>query len=184
MTDVEEKPILATVVPEPSDPVAPHRRKVYSVPRRFGLGTIFVVTTLFAVLFGILTGIGVPGEFILILAGFLTIIGFAQMLLFGGKHPRLASVETGMILTPIIVIAEMFYYDFPFGSEPFEIIVNSVRMIQFGIALGMINGYTGGGVVAGVFLIMDHVERKMYGKRENGEHARTSSDTGPADDPV
>jgi hypothetical protein len=48
------------------------------------MGTIFVVTTLFAVLFGILTGVGAPGAFILSLAGFLAIIGFAQMLLFGG----------------------------------------------------------------------------------------------------
>ena len=105
MTDEEKTPILTTAVSGLSDPADPLRGKVYSVPRRFGMGTIFVVTTLFAVLFGILTSVGAPGEFVLILAGFLAIIGFAQMLLFGGKRPRLASVLPGIVLTTLISLA-------------------------------------------------------------------------------
>ena len=185
MTDVEEIPILATVVPEPSDPATPQRRKVYSVPRRFGMGTIFVVTTLFAVLFGILTGVGAPGEFVLILAGFLAIIGFAQMLLFGGKRPRLASVVTGIVLTTLIGLTWMgiLISEGRFSGLTDLLVVGLVVCAVstfIGFTFGLVFGYAGGGVVAGVFLIMDHVERLMYGRRENGEDPKTSNETPPA----
>jgi len=44
----------ADLIAKPSDTPGSPRRKVYGVPRRFGMGTIFVVMTAFALLFGIL----------------------------------------------------------------------------------------------------------------------------------
>ena len=76
---------VADLISKPADKAGTPRQKVYGVPRRFGMGTIFVVMTAFALLFGILKSWGIPGEVVLLLAGFLVAIGLAQTLLFGGK---------------------------------------------------------------------------------------------------
>jgi hypothetical protein len=137
--------------------------KVYSVPRRFDLATIFVVMLAFSLLFGAMKAFQFPAEASASIAGFIAAIGAAQALLFGGRRPRTASLVTGSLIFTGILLATW--------------VANGPRMTHWGLILfgatygvigGGILGYLSGGIVAGVFLIADKV-RKMFFKMPSAE---------------
>ena len=66
-------------------------------PRRFGIGTLLVVTTMFGVLFAGLQALGCPPIVFFLALLFFTAVGLGQAFLFGGKHPRRASVIVGAV---------------------------------------------------------------------------------------
>jgi ABC-type proline/glycine betaine transport system permease subunit len=83
----------------PRSPEAPELKaaKVYSVPRRYDLTTMFVVSTAFALLFAGMRILEWPKEAALTTGLFITLVGLGQAMLFGGKSPRLASVVVGVV---------------------------------------------------------------------------------------
>ena len=70
--------------------------RLYSVPRRYDLATLFTVTLAYALLFGAMQRSGMPPNVAFDVAGFITLVGIGQALLFKGNAPRLASVVTGV----------------------------------------------------------------------------------------
>jgi hypothetical protein len=80
----------------------------YGVPRRFGLGTIFIVTAVFALAFAILdaalTSYEFPAEGIPGIVSVVAVIGAGQAFLFQGRRPRLASIVSGMVLVPVLAV--------------------------------------------------------------------------------
>jgi hypothetical protein len=68
------------------------------VPRRYGVGTLLVITTLYSILFAFLRSVGAPPAVFVVVALYLAGIGAAQMLLFQGERPREASILTGSAL--------------------------------------------------------------------------------------
>ena len=122
--------------------------KVYSAPRKFDLATILTVTFAYAMLFGALTlaaGGRRDAAFMMIAwnGGFITLVGLAQPILFGGKRPREASQITGGVAA--IVIAFLLPDSTGFCALPF--------FLLFGVLLG----YLAGALVGGVFLVADAV---------------------------
>lgn len=130
------------------------RDDTVGVPRRYGLRTLLIVTAAFAALFGALTAMGVQPGAIAAVAGFLFVVGLGQAFLFGGELPREASVGVGVVVTTLAAFLIVFvigavdaviYYFIPVG----------------GVVFGAVLGYAAGVIDAGVFLVLDAVEKWM-----------------------
>jgi hypothetical protein len=112
------------------------------VPRRFGVGTLLVVTLCYALLFGLLRMIGADGAASITIAGFLTAIGIGQIIC-GPARARIASTAIGAFGLPLFIVVT----ELAAGEVP-----------QFNVCCvplsGALLGYLGGVLVAGVFLLM------------------------------
>lgn len=123
--------------------------KIYSVPRRFDLATIFVVTAAYSLLLGTISGFGGHPLISLGVGGFITMVGLGQALLFGGQKPRLASVLVGTVcyFLPIIIMTFVAGPSMPRGILPW--------MLLQGVVFAPVFGYFAGVLVGGVFLVAD-----------------------------
>jgi hypothetical protein len=132
----------------------------FGVPRRFGIGTILVVTTAFGLLLSLLQGLGAPPGVVWFVIVFVSLVGLGQMLLFGAKQPRMASIVVGAICLPLMTFATAVFFS-PRGVRAEEAACTTIAAAIFGALFG----YLAGGVVAGVFLIMDGVEQALTGAK-------------------
>jgi len=131
-------------------------REEAGVPRRFGVGTLLLITTMFAVLFAVLRALGVPALVFAGIALFFMAVGLGQMLLFKGERPRRASITTGAFLGagfPVFCWALHCALGprFAVSSHPLDSVVGA-----FG---GAFYGYLAGILIAGVFLMIDKLKR-------------------------
>ena len=144
------------------------------VPRRFGVGTLLVITTMYAMLFAILRACGASPLVFVVLALLFTAVGLGQIFLFKGQRPQRASMIAGAcffvglyVVYRVVIGDEYFYLPFaPF--DPVE-----------GAFFGAIYGYFAGLLTAGTFLVIDklltgafllmdklkHVQNKSRGQR-------------------
>jgi hypothetical protein len=164
--------------PSPTRPAS----KLYSVPRRYDLATLFAVSSAYALLFGVLRLFGAPPVAIGWAGLFISVVGLGQALLFGGRSPRAASVVVGV---PVwcATVAWMVPRD---GWETAfrELIYLPFAGICCGVIPGAILSYVAGAMVAGVFLVADKV-RQRFEKRNSGKNADASpwaEETEPAAD--
>ena len=130
-------------------------------PRRFGIGVMLLMMTMYAVLFAFMQVMGTPPVVFAFIAIFVTGVGFAQMALFGGKYPRAASIWAGAFLLPIqvgaLIIWNMLYLD----AEPVIMtIAITIAVAVPCIPLGVFLGYLSGGLTAGVFLLIEKYWKK------------------------
>jgi hypothetical protein len=127
--------------------VTPRRPQV-GVPRQFGIGTMMVLATMFAVVCAVLKTIGSPPVGFAIVLIFLVWSALCQAVLFKGKNPRRASIIGGMALYPvmsIVAVAAMPPDRPPIWAWPFIIPVSAI--------IGGAYGYAAGCLVAAVFLV-------------------------------
>jgi hypothetical protein len=129
----------------------------FGVPSRFGIGTLLVVTAAYGLLLTLLRSLlDWDPRAIAWFVVFVSLVGAGQMLLFGSRRPRQASLITGAIALPaIILFTFVFHGD---GRSPPEALGCSVCAAML---FGAPAGYLAGGVVAGVFLVMDAVQRAL-----------------------
>jgi hypothetical protein len=120
------------------------------VPRRYGPGTLLVVTTAYALLFAGFKAFGADQAWWIGTAVFLTGIGIAQMI-GGPKNARPASMIAGAILLPISSIVAGLVLGLKADSE---FAVGLVCSVLLGVPLG----YVGGVLVGGVFLMMRYAD--------------------------
>ncbi|MCC6509290.1 MAG: hypothetical protein IT423_09295 [Pirellulaceae bacterium] len=118
--------------------------KIYSVPRRFDLATLFVVSNAFALLFALLAFIGYDSLTKLLWFAYISGVGVSQAVLYAGRAPRLSSVVSGGVL--LAILGAPVSEDLDFGS-----IFSPLMMLIFGLPIG----YLSGAVIGGVFLIAD-----------------------------
>jgi hypothetical protein len=135
--------------------------RIYSAPRRFDLPTIFVVTTAYSMLFALLSALGWPIVPVLWTAGFITMTGVCQAVLFGGQRPRMASVVSGVttLSATLVVVwlvngARRFPDSAMFGA------------LAFNALFGALLGYVAGTIIGGVFLLSDLL-RGRFGRPDN-----------------
>jgi len=143
----------------------------YGMPRRFGLGTIMLLTTLFGILLTALIENGVPRLGVAVVVTFVFLIGAAQVILFGGKHPRKASIVAGAILVALIAVSVGLVERNFRGQVDRNFLGTALFGLPLWASLGGLFGYASGGIVAGIFLIMDHAEQaqdwiKRYARHE------------------
>ena len=128
-------------------------------PRQFSIGNMLAVTTLYAVLFGVLRWLETPPRVFVEITLLFTIVGLAQAFLYQGKRRHTASMIGGACFcvgawvfdliavawakTPLLVVA-------PF--DPIE-----------GAFFGAIFGYLCGALVSGGFLVLGGLRRLAAG---------------------
>lgn len=131
--------------------------RVYSVPRRFDVATMLVVTLAYALLFGVLRSVRIQSLDVVKVAGFFTCVAIGQAMLFRGKRPRISSVMVGVVyivamygvraITRDASLLEVHYF---------------VLMIWLVIAMaGAISGYFAGVAIGAVFLLSDVMRRSI-----------------------
>ena len=128
----------------------------FGVPSRFGIGTLLVVTAAYGALLALLRALDWDARLIAWIIVFISLVGAGQMLLFGSRRPRHASLLTGAVALPAIVVTAAILHSGRRGP-PSDIGCGLVAAMIFGAPAG----YLAGGVVAGVFLIMDAVQRGL-----------------------
>ena len=152
---LDEPPPKDPIAPEPSSPTRPvppatrvggKTPTIYSVPRRFDLATLFVVSFAFALLFGACRFFEMRTEVVLVLSGFFALIGVSQAVLFQGKRPRLASlVAGGLINVSLDTLFRLYFYqESPYIAELFFITI-----------FGAILGYVAGCLVGTIFMLAE-----------------------------
>jgi putative addiction module component (TIGR02574 family) len=140
--------------------------KLYSAPRRFDLATIFVVTAAYAIILSSLRGLGSPPLVVFYIAGFITLVGIGQAVLFGGTKPRLASVLTGIVAYFVGMVTAPLVGHFDIGGAVEQVAV----ALLFAAPVGAPLGYVAGVIVGGVFLVADAI-RQMHTRPADVENA-------------
>jgi hypothetical protein len=130
----------------------------YMVPRRFGMSAILGIVTALAILFGGFRLLNAPPAVYLFFGLQTLVICFAQML--HGKAPRLASSLAGAVLAPLflmpIIASEMHHWE----RRGLPAAMISIFLLVFGVPIGAFLGYLTGTCAAGIFLVMDYLEKK------------------------
>lgn len=159
MEPLEPRPSLS----QPIVPSEPAR-----VPRRFGVGTLLLFTTMYALLFGLMQAAGVPPVVPISLAALFTLVGLGQMLLFRGKRPRLASFLVGGAVSCLLALVNRLGMWLFYGT-PLDV-WSALRIFFFllpAFLWGGLLGYAAGCLLAGVFLLLKPFEKR----REHADEA-------------
>lgn len=132
------------------------------VPRRFSIGTIFVLLTLYGILFRLLVLLGAAANWTALICLFFGIVTVSQMMLFHGARPRAASLVSGMVACPLLLVAvaidEMTSrwtgWTPLAGGGGLDRVDGFVSAILLLAMLGLPLGYMVGGTTAGVFYVL------------------------------
>ena len=154
-----------------SSSAEPTRPKVYSAPRRFDIFTLMVVTVAYAFLFMLTSMIGTINKTASfwtssVLGIFLAFVAVAQIVLFQGKAPRLASMLAGVTAVAIWLLVFVVRFSDPLGA-PHDLAWGVICSCIWGAPVG----YLAGATVGGVFLISDVLRRKVLNRRLKSEEA-------------
>ncbi len=134
------------------------------VPRRLSVAALFVLLTFYGVLFRFLVMIGTSSNWTAITCLFFAAVTVGQMVLFRGNRPRAASIVTGAIICPAILVAAIIdesltqftgWRPLASGLDTPAALASALAMLSM---IGMLFGYLLGGTLAGVFLVI----AKMY----------------------
>lgn len=164
----QDAPLLLTA----KDLVTP--RRTAHVPRRFGIGTMMVITACFAVFFSILKVAGAPWQVYLFIPLFVVGAGLGQVLLFRGRRPRTASVLAGIILGGVLSFVGAVIEGINSESNnglPVSYFIEhwAISMLCPGLFLCSILGYLSGLVASALFLFC---ERKEQAEEDKAEEER------------
>ncbi len=145
-------------------PVADQEVVPAQVPRRFPVGTMLAFTAIFAVVLSILRTAGVPPIGIVVVGGWVIVIGLAQAVLFKGKRPRAASMWAGATLSCIapLVGAAIAAYHSPGIGRFMEAVAGGICAMFPVAAVGAAMGYVTGCGLAGVFLVIDRIRTGQW----------------------
>ncbi len=130
--------------------------KVYSVPRRYDLATLFAVSLAYSLAFGVMRMCNLSATAFAAVAAFVTCVGLGQAILFKGEAPRAASLLVGMAFCPVAAVAVAVQ-----GAGP-DVGRVVAEMVPFALILsipGAFAGYFTGVAVGGVFLIAEYVRK-------------------------
>lgn len=128
--------------------------EAYGVPRVFDLFTLMAITLAFAVLFALLKLLSPAFDasstgLTLLISGYVTLIALAQMFMYSGSNPRMASIMAG----PVAMLAMFVVFWIPFVGLGLGLALSISVFLS--ILFGFAAGYLAGAVVAGVLLIAD-----------------------------
>jgi hypothetical protein len=148
-----ELPVMATVVESPIRRKPP--RAPAGVPRRFSIGTMMILVTAFAMLFGVLKTLNVHPIAFAVISLFIGGVAASQSLLFKGKMPRLASYVGGIIMYCLIasVTAVLAFFTDRGPVSILDVLGTLLAVSVWGASFGGLLGYAVGCLVAAIFLV-------------------------------
>jgi len=129
----------------------------YYVPQRFGMSAILGIMTAMALLFGGLQFLNADGVVYLFFGLQAIVICIVQM--FSGKSPRLASAATGALLAPLFSLHLLEAADIRVHVRGWDRVFAMIVLAIPGVPIGAFLGYLTGTCAAGVFLVMETLER-------------------------
>jgi hypothetical protein len=132
----------------------------YSFPRRFGMGTLLLATTLFAMLFAVLQWARVRPEQLFFYALFVATVSLAQMVF--ERSPRWASVLAGGVYLPLSMMLIPMIRGRPVFREG-----DTGSTVVTWVLIGLFVGYAGGALIAGVFLASDFLSRIVSRRQDS-----------------
>jgi len=121
------------------------REGTVGIPRRFGTVRVLGLITLFAILFGLFSWLDFHPVAFVIFTLFIGLVGLGQVILFGGREPRRASVVVGAAAGVCIALWAAMH-------EPIHLREATIVLVVL-VAFGALFGYLAGGLLAAVFLI-------------------------------
>jgi hypothetical protein len=125
-----------------------------STPVQFGIGTLLVITTMYAVLFASLRVLHAPPSVFVVIALLFTVVGLGQTFLYKGQRPRRAS----MIAGACFFVGLYVIYRVAFGDEYLYHFFAPFDPVE-GAFFGAIYGYVAGLLISGAFLVVDKAKR-------------------------
>ncbi len=128
------------------------QQKTYGAPRVFDLFTLMSVTLAFGLLFACMKALDASPEVFISVTSFVTMVAMAQMMLFGGNSPRLASLVGGPMALCCVFIGLGLWYQGQAAQY-----LGVICLLPLGVPFG----YLSGGMIAGVFLIADELRAKF-----------------------
>jgi hypothetical protein len=152
---------LQSNVPGQQPPSA--KPSVYSVPRRFSLASIFLLTVAFALLAALVHWLRLPPAWAVGMMVFFALVGLLQLTLH--RTPRQASMLAGCILFPPVGTALIILSDPTYAMSPFSDL--AFHAACWSIA-GAAAGYVMGTLVGGVFMLADWTAALT--RAANGRH--------------
>lgn len=135
----------------------------FVVPRRFGMSGILGIMTGMAILFGCFQAYSVPPVLYLFFGVQAIVICVVQM--FNRQAPRAASAISGAIILPLFLVLAG-------ALGPRRMHGPIICELVGSLPLGVLLGYATGTLAAGVFLVMDMMERLIAGEPLEGPAGR------------
>ena len=167
LTDFESLGTMLATVEEVGVRTGCHTRPVMpqevGVPNRFGVGTLLIISTMYAGLFALWRLLGGSLRFLVWVTLFFSAIGLGQMLLYKGRQPRKSSVVVGAYVYPFMFIGFIIqmaiddrqYFTNEDLSHIGSIVSFFVFLFLFNIPVGMFLGYLAGLLIAAHFFVID-----------------------------
>lgn len=121
--------------------------KTYSVPTRFGIGTLLAVTLAFGLLSGLFRWAGLPAQAVFVVFGIIAYVGVVQFVF--DKSPRQASALAGAIPFAAWPLGNWFLYGPGFVVANFPEI--AFMSAYWGLG-GALLGYLVGATIGSVFM--------------------------------
>lgn len=165
----QETPLTAELLPcgPPTTGLLDWVGPATGVTRRFSIGMLFAVTTVYAVLLAGMRMLDFQVVTIIFWLVFFTGAGLGQPILFGGKSPRVASMVLGAVLLPLETIVLLAYL---YTSDGGGIAPNDIPpLVVLCVPLGAPTGYLAGCLAAGVFFLADQYNKLIEKRRPSDE---------------
>ena len=132
------------------------KKPAVGMPRKFSMAVLMMMVTLFAVMFSILRWLDASPVYYGIFGVLVFGVTLGQMILFGGKYPRAASIWSGAVLLPLEIGAiSLFANLINVYQNVFERLVLTLFFMLFTVPVGALFGYLAGGLTAGVVLLLE-----------------------------
>jgi hypothetical protein len=144
-------PNLATAVVERVPRWPPPGPQV-GVPRQFGIATLMILTTAFAVLFSLMTVLGTAPAVFACISLFVAGVAACQVLMYKGRNPRKASFVGGYIVGGVVSLIFALAAGVYWQSGWLAFFGTLMAGLFITTLLGGPCGYLAGCVVAGIFL--------------------------------
>ncbi len=161
LTDFESIGTMLATVEEVGIKAGCHTRPIVpqevGVPNRFGVGTLLIISTMYAVLFAGWRIVEGSPTFLAFVTIFFSAIGLGQMLLFNGQRPRRASVIVGACAYTCMILGLIVFELLASGHHvsDADLFFGFCCWLLFCIPVGMLLGYLAGLLIAAHFLLID-----------------------------
>ena len=124
------------------------------VPNRFGVGTLLVISTMYAMLFAAWRLLGGSPQFLVWVTLFFSAVGLGQMLLYKGQQPRKASAVAGACAYSCMFQVYAAYKQLTEHAIPGL----SICGLMHSVPAGALLGYLAGSLIASHFLLIDKLK--------------------------